>query len=434
MKHQSATQANFLKRDVFIIVALIVALAATFLIIPVSAQEPDVNAAQTAQQKFTRRPFSVWSPTSPVVQLVPESSRATTELMVTRAGNVSSVSIAFDYSVGVVTVMDVRPGSLFDGLTEGVDYIVTTNLNRASPINPTVELPLPSPWPVYTATATTPSMNRRSYINITMINPLKQVIFQNGSVIRIDWQVATNNPGVTTPVLFSILELQDVSGNPLAPCFSTQSTAIDPTCYNLAEMVASGPLSATTATTTTQVLDSNGDGVADDGPIIGQLTIDSRPLGLNFQIALQGLNVNPAFSTTLQSKFDQVDILATQFGYNVPGYVYYQDGRAYVPVAPPYEQLTISRPGYLTALGGNINDTNLYQVELLAGDINGDNVINIFDLTLMANSLNSGILDSTGAVIEPLERMDYTGDQRITITDMALVAGNFRVFGPTPIQ
>lgn len=418
MKQMLKRQPN-LKRDVFVLVALILAAAFVFIAVPVSAQDPDVEAAQTmtAQEKFTLRPYSAWMPNSPLpmpTQKLPESGRATTELLVTRAGNVSSISIAFDYNSAVAGVAAVRPGTVFDGLTEGVDYIVQTTLNRASPINPNDEMSLPPLWPANDPGNLTPNYltpNRRTYVNISIINPTKQVLYQNGSLIKIDWSVATNNPGSISYLIFSILDLKDVSGNSIAPCFGFE----DP-CLDLGEYEDNPvPLAA------------------GEEPIVGLLEIDSRPLGLNFQVALQGLNVTPAFSATVQAKFDDIDILASQFGYEIPGYVY-DDGRAYVPVPPPYESLSVERPGYLKAQGSNIEYADLYLVTLLAGDVNNDNVINIFDLTLMANALGSSTFDTSGNLIDPLERMDYTGNSIIDIADLALVAGNFRIFGPTPIR
>ncbi len=452
-------QTSFRKQDIFMIATFFVAALVVFITSPASAQEPDAEAAvavrthQYAKEKFSLRPYSQWSVNSPLAtpQLIPENSRATTDLMVKVLGDVNSISVAFDYNDGIVSVVDIHPGTVFDGLTEGIDYIVQKTFNRSSPINTNDEMSLPTIWPTnyvnaIAAPKTTASQaNVRSYINISIINPNKQAIFQSGSLITIDWEVAAANPGASTFLVFSQIDLRDVSGNPIAPCFGLdapdpndltnfapaqppfgnkclklgqaedvylQSTHLitDPTPF--AFDAENAPLTATNI-------------VYEDEPIVGHLQITNRPVGLTFQVVLQGISGS-------SSKYEDVEAKATQFGYSViaePD----TDGRVNVPLNPPYETLEVSRDGYLDATGSNLTQDDLFQVTLTAGDVNSDNAINIFDLTIMANALGSSTLDSNSDSIEALERMDYTDNSIIDIADLALVAANFRVFGPTPI-
>jgi hypothetical protein len=64
----------------------------------------------------------------------------------------------------------------------------------------------------------------------------------------------------------------------------------------------------------------------------------------------------------------------------------------------------------------------------MAGDVTGDNVVNIFDLTVVAGSLGAPVGNSTA-----LETMDFNGDGVVTIADLALVAKNYNMNGPRPI-
>ena len=78
----------------------------------------------------------------------------------------------------------------------------------------------------------------------------------------------------------------------------------------------------------------------------------------------------------------------------------------------------------MNVLPGN----NLGLVTLMAGDVTGDNAVNIFDLTVVAGSLNAPVGTSTA-----LELMDFNGDGVVTIADLALIAKNYGLTGPRPI-
>lgn len=87
--------------------------------------------------------------------------------------------------------------------------------------------------------------------------------------------------------------------------------------------------------------------------------------------------------------------------------------------------LVAKQAGYLTAVAeikasSNPNGpVNVGSITLLAGDVTGDNVINIFDLSYMANRFKS---DDTSA--------DLNGDGVVNIFDMVLASGNWQKQGP----
>lgn len=88
-------------------------------------------------------------------------------------------------------------------------------------------------------------------------------------------------------------------------------------------------------------------------------------------------------------------------------------------------------PGYLSAeadvhallaqtdVTANVDSTDLGSITLLAGDINGDNIINIFDLAYMASNYQS---------VDPLA--DLNADGVVNIQDLALAASNYLQEGP----
>jgi hypothetical protein len=95
------------------------------------------------------------------------------------------------------------------------------------------------------------------------------------------------------------------------------------------------------------------------------------------------------------------------------------------------EPITARLGGYLSAVAapgtaaahaaavGDISATNVGSITLLAGDLNGDDVVNIFDLALIA-----GMLDTSDA------KADLNGDGVVNILDVALIASNYGQQGP----
>jgi hypothetical protein len=92
-----------------------------------------------------------------------------------------------------------------------------------------------------------------------------------------------------------------------------------------------------------------------------------------------------------------------------------------------YYTLSASAPGYLTAeSSGPIkltvgDEIELAPITLLGGDVNGDNLIDIRDLSYVAYHL--GGLDV---------QSDINGDGEVDILDLTLVSGNFGTAGPIP--
>lgn len=96
-----------------------------------------------------------------------------------------------------------------------------------------------------------------------------------------------------------------------------------------------------------------------------------------------------------------------------------------------HDVLTVEYPGYLSAQadvqalltqansGNNVRISNLGSITLLAGDVNGDNLIDIFDLAYLANRYNS---TDPGA--------DLNGDGIVDIFDLAMTANNYDRRGP----
>jgi hypothetical protein len=96
------------------------------------------------------------------------------------------------------------------------------------------------------------------------------------------------------------------------------------------------------------------------------------------------------------------------------------------------EQLHFTSPGYLSAqmnvlpgaVGGSLENTaiNSCRANLLAGDMNGDNVVDILDLANLAQHYQS---------TDPA--VDLNADGIVDILDLALVAGNYQQQGPLTV-
>jgi len=106
------------------------------------------------------------------------------------------------------------------------------------------------------------------------------------------------------------------------------------------------------------------------------------------------------------------------------------DGSFAVADAPAGTQdVTARKAGFLSARGVAVQiaagqTTLLADVTLLAGDINEDDRINIFDLVQLAVAYGS---------CPPADpRLDLTGDHCVNIFDLVLLAGNYGQQGPLP--
>jgi hypothetical protein len=92
-----------------------------------------------------------------------------------------------------------------------------------------------------------------------------------------------------------------------------------------------------------------------------------------------------------------------------------------LPAGHLYRCLQASQPGYLAGQAA-LPNTDLDTTTLPAGDVTGDQVIDIFDLAF---------LGSRYAQAHPLA--DINGDGIVDIIDLALVATNYRRTGPVTL-
>ncbi|MCS7259342.1 MAG: dockerin type I domain-containing protein [Anaerolineae bacterium] len=393
------------------LVLILIALMVT----PAAAQQPEgegqVEAAQTVHAGFCLNPNSnsngAVGPICPVgvAQTVPSSGVAATELTVADVDNLASVQIAIDYNKDVVRIKDIRPGSLFDGLTPGVDYVIDKSKigGYAAPLDPVNEPAIPAPGGCGTATG----VCWRSYIYITVYNwaTPKVPLGGTGSLIRIYWQVQPVAAGSTSIVTFPILSMANKSGSSIWPCLPDTLPLPNVYCKPVP----------------TPLL------VANQAPVANLIVGSPTTAGLQFQVALEGGKVpgddDPNNNFPTPGFVTDVSVVAGVFADVADA-----AGVVSLPFAAAYPMVTVSRPGYLSARATNVlPGTDLGLVTLLAGDVTGDNNINIFDLTVVAGSLGAPVGTSTA-----LEMMDFNADGVVTIADLALLAKNYGLSGPRP--
>lgn len=394
-------------------VVLLMLLLAAVLVAPVAAQDPeteeDVEAQLSFHGGFSLNPFSqlphVLNGFVAVPQVVPAGGIATTEFMVLDVEDMYSVNLAFDYDAAVVTVRDIRAGSLFDGYTEGVDYIMDDGSDdpgrceAVAPLDPANEYIIP----IAPDTLVPPAIPVRCYVSIAIIDPTLPAVRGNGSLIRIDWDVKLVAAGTQSEIDFTLASLLDEFGNRLEPCVGPGipcgNFRPDPSVFN---------------------------GPAPDDPflppvgfIIGLLEVGPAAPSIDFQVALEG-GKSPITAPA-------VDVTVTDLG-NESLYNPNASGAVQTSGAGtlPYDSLEITRPGYIRYVVSDVSGFDPPLITLIAGDVNGDDVINIFDVMLVAANFNLPVTPNN-------EKMNFNSDSRITIADLALVAKNYGVHGPSPI-
>ena len=398
------------------VVLLALVLAAT-AVAPVAAQGPDVGAAQSVHAGFCVNPNSngVAGPACPTgtPQTVPSGGTASTEVTVADVDNLASVQIAIDYNSEVVQVKDIRPGSLFDGLTMGVDYTIDKSKigGFGAPLDPMNEPELAYP------NGCGGSDCWRSYVFITVYNwAMPRVPLDgNGSLIRIYWNVQPAPLGAISIVTFPILSMANRSGSSIWPCLPSDGVNPNPYC---------GPLPMPVLVTNV-------------APVANLVVGNAIVAGLKFQVALEGgkspgdddpnCNFPSSFPFSEGEKpcITDVTVVAGVF-VDVAD----SQGNILIPYAASFPTVTASRPGYLTAGAMNVlPGADLGLATLMAGDVTGDNAVNIFDLTVVAGSLGAPVGMSTA-----LESMDFNGDGVVTIADLALIAKNYGLAGPLPMR
>jgi hypothetical protein len=397
-------------------VMLALVLVAVAAVVPAAAQEPgaDVGAAQSFHAGFCVNPNSnsVAGPACPAgaPQVVPSGGIASTEVTVRDVDNLGSIQIALDYNADVARIKDIHPGSIFDGLTQGVDYTIDKSKigGFAAPLNPAE--------PAIGSVAACGGTCWRSYIFITIYNwaTPKVPLSGNGSLIKIYWQVQPAPFGATSRVTFPILSMANKSGSSIWPCYPDTTPLPNPWCGPVSVPILAAPAA----------------------PDVNLLVGSPIVAGLQFQTALEGGKQpgddDPNCNFPSPNPLNPLVLCMTDVTVVAGVFVDVADalGTVTIPYSPSYPTVTASRPGYLNARATNVlPGDDLGMVTLTAGDITGDNVVNIFDLTVVAGSLGAPVGTSTA-----LEMMDFNADGVITIADLAIVAKNFGLQGPTPIR
>lgn len=159
---------------------------------------------------------------------------------------------------------------------------------------------------------------------------------------------------------------------------------------------------------------------------------DAAGQALPFQVQNGVVEVNfvssCAFGTVaLQQRSDSGGVLVTngagQQSFSLP------DGSFGIPTN---EVIDFEFPGYLSARAnlpaslsaatgesGQVASIELGTIPLLAGDLNGDNLVNILDLAFVASNFQTSELQA-----------DVNGDGVVNIFDLVAVAGNYQQQGP----
>ena len=119
----------------FTYVVLLLLLLTAVMITPAVAQEPEEDGKVEIQVSF-HNGFG-FNPVGTFItpQIVESGQYATTDFIIDDVEDLYGVNVAFDFNPAFVTVADIQAGSLFDGLTEGVQYIVNTTGPVAVPLN-----------------------------------------------------------------------------------------------------------------------------------------------------------------------------------------------------------------------------------------------------------------------------------------------------------
>jgi len=204
---------------------------------------------------------------------------------------------------------------------------------------------------------------------------------------------------------------------------------------SLVEIVWRSDPAASVGDVSTVCLDGPSSVVVDNGAVSGPpvpstfgfITIDPYSI-FKFEIGLEGGKnsglIQPAVPSVV---FTDVKIngLFSCDGGGVDAFGYC----AFNGVATPPYTVAVSRAGYLD-VETTFDPSDSSSVFMLAGDLNGDNEINILDIQIMIN-LFGPVGTSTVSV-----SADYTGpghvpDGVVNIMDLVLVAKNFGASGPT---
>jgi len=181
--------------------------------------------------------------------------------------------------------------------------------------------------------------------------------------------------------------------------------------------------------TMTELMNKNGDTIRPNVEV-SAISIVPTLKPMTLQINLQG-NKSSAPIQTL-SGVHQAVVMVDTIPLTVP-----TTGQITLTSPPPYSQITVTRPGYLSAIAKNVTSTQqIHSIMLMAGDVNGDGRINIFDLSQLAAHYGQTVPITMPAA--ELEISNYitasSSAQKIDILDLALAAQNYGQSGPLVIK
>ncbi len=290
-----------------------------------------------------------------------------TKLNIEGAQQISGFTLAIAYEASVVSPENIKSGALLPG-TRGVDYFMTVATGGGG-------------------LACSANTDASFTVNVVYFNPTV-TINGSGSLVDILWR---SDPDA------AVGDVGDV-------------------CLDGA---------------TSLVVDNGGFPSATPVPdTLGTITIDP-PNIFKFQIGLEG-GKNSGFNVVAvpDNIFTGVKINGLYpcdgGGVDALGFCAFNNATT----SPPYE-VSVSRFGYLDATSAFADPSDSSSIWLLAGDLNDDNVVNIFDIQLIAS-----LLGSPAGATTISQGADYTGpgyvpDGVINIMDLVLVAKNFGAKGPT---
>lgn len=207
--------------------------------------------------------------------------------------------------------------------------------------------------------------------------------------VSLDFVLRAANPGVftTPPPLFDEAAESAVFGQIVGTY--AWFTVATPTSTGL-PTETSTPTATSTSTATPS---------GQSGTVAGQITA-SKPVTINVY------DVNTVLIATMESRGGNFSLPVAPGTYNV------------VAVAPGF----LSAQRTVTVTTGMTN--NLPPLTLLAGDIDGNNVINQLDALTIGMGYNAAVPDAA----------DLNDDGIINVLDLELLAKNYRKTGPVPWQ
>lgn len=177
-----------------------------------------------------------------------------------------------------------------------------------------------------------------------------------------------------------------------------------------------------------RVVDINGVTVQ---PTVSPAIVDviELPDDVTFQINLEG--GKPTSSVKTQQGSHELLFRIGPTSFIVP-----ENGSLTLTTPLPEEAVNISRPGYLTAYSANLQQTQPpYIVTLLAGDVNGDEAVNIFDLSQISARFGQPVVSDLPSFELEIINYSLSGESasKIDIFDLVVAARNFGRTGPIDI-